>query len=525
MNFQIAGASRKGFERSDDDPTNELEHLTLACVLFNADCLNAVAPSLEPWHFANALHGELYDRARQRQQLSGDVPSISELLKAFEGTRDHEIAPTEFLLRLSSRSRHVASVAEAREASKGVIEASFRRERCGFIGKSAQEISEAVIDYQARCARLASSGNDNRLLSFFDSSIEVTAVSEYVVKGLIPAGSTCALHGPSGSGKTFIARDLSCCVASGEEFLGHRTTQGGVLYLCLEGKSDFPKRVKGVEVQTGSVPAGFAWLNSAYSISLASNPTNDACEHLIVSACEALARKTQMPTRLIVIDTLACAIAGDNENEAQAISALFARIDRIKAATGAAVLFIAHPGKDQSQGLRGSSALHAGLDAVIRIERDKDASERHVRLEKSKDGPEGPLFSFTLKTIVLGSDADGDEVTTCIVDQAEGANRSLRRRPHPGTGAAKALNELEHLLIETKPDPMKGHHRIPDGVLTVSKSAWRDACRQKGLSDTGEPDAERKAFQRALLALEKAGQTASYNEYAWIIGGTSDQRK
>ena len=194
--------------------------------------------------------------------------------------------------------------------------------------------------------------------------MEIAAVSGYVVKGLIPDGSTTALHGPSGSGKTFIARDLACCVAAGHPFFGHRTTQGAVLYLCLEGKSDFPKRVKGVEIQTGSVSQAFAWLNSSYSISLASNPANDACESLIVSACEALSRKTQMPTRLIVIDTLACAIAGDNENEAQAISALFARIDRIKAATGAAVLFIAHPGKDESQGLRGSSALHAGLDAV-----------------------------------------------------------------------------------------------------------------------------------------------------------------
>ena len=135
MNLQLAGASRKGFERSDDDPTNEIEHLALACVLFNEDCLKAVAQSLEPWHFANALHGELYELARLSQRASGDLPPVSELLKAFEGTRDHAIAPTEFLLRLASRSRQVATVAEARGAARGVVEAAFRRERCGFIGK------------------------------------------------------------------------------------------------------------------------------------------------------------------------------------------------------------------------------------------------------------------------------------------------------------------------------------------------------------------------------------------------------
>lgn len=518
MNLQISGTSRNGFELPDDDATNELEHLTLACVLFDAECLRAVTQSLEPWHFANGVHGALYQRARQRQQSIGDLPTVSELLKACDDTCDHEIAPTELLLRLRSLSRQIASISEARDASKGVVEAAFRREKCRFIGMSADEISAAVADYQLRFARLAGSHSvNNPLLCFHDPSIDVAVVSEYVVKGLIPARSTCALHGPSGSGKTFVARDLACAVASGEEFHGHRTKQGSVLYLCLEGKSDFPKRVKGVEAQFGKVPRGFSWLNSAYSISLASDPTNDACEALIIEACADLAARTQIAPILIVIDTLACAIAGDSENEAQAISALFARIDRIKAATGTAALFIAHPGKNEERGLRGSSALHAGLDAVIRIERAKDASERHVRLEKSKDGAEGPLFSFRLKTVVLGVDAEGDEVTTCIVDSLANAERGTTRRPLPASAAAKALTELEHLLIELNPESVKGHARIPDGARLIRKSIWRDACLRKGLSETGEPDTERKAFQRAVKALEKAGLTASYAEHAWII--------
>ena len=84
-------------------------------------------------------------------------------------------------------------------------------------------------------------------------------------------------------------------------------------------------------------------------------------------------------------------MSGDNENEAQAISGLLAKVNRMRSATGAAAILIHHPGKNEALGMRGSSSLFAAMDLVIRIEREKDACDRFVVIEKAKTGSRGHL--------------------------------------------------------------------------------------------------------------------------------------
>ena len=94
----------------------------------------------------------------------------------------------------------------------------------------------------------------------------------------------------------------------------------------------------------------------------------------------------------IVIDTLARALggAGDDENQAAAISAVVGQANTIAAATGAAIIISHHPGKDADRGMRGSYALSADFDVILKLERKADSPVRHVLLEKAKDGEEGP---------------------------------------------------------------------------------------------------------------------------------------
>src|SRR5262249_22059651 len=155
--------------------------------------------------------------------------------------------------------------------------------------------------------------------------------------------------------------------------------------------------------------------------------------------------------------------AGDNENEAAAISALVAQANRIAEQTGAAVLFAHHPGKDHERGMRGSSALAADVDVVIRIEREAGSRLRHVILEKAKDGEEGPLASFLLEPVVLGKDDEGDDITSCVIRFQDRVPELGPKRPRQNTAGGRALNELEHLVIEGRCTASRGHPRIPDG--------------------------------------------------------------
>lgn len=55
----------------------------------------------------------------------------------------------------------------------------------------------------------------------------------FCVDGLIAQGVTI-LAGPPKTGKSWLVLDICMCVAKGEPLWGMETTQGKVLYLCLE---------------------------------------------------------------------------------------------------------------------------------------------------------------------------------------------------------------------------------------------------------------------------------------------------
>lgn len=53
----------------------------------------------------------------------------------------------------------------------------------------------------------------------------------WLIHGLIPRPSMMMLMGPPKAGKSWLAMDIARAVAGGEDFLGHKTQQGRVLYI------------------------------------------------------------------------------------------------------------------------------------------------------------------------------------------------------------------------------------------------------------------------------------------------------
>lgn len=312
-----------------------------------------------------------------------------------------------------------------------------------------------------------------------------SASVKWQVKGMIPDDSLGMMFGASGTFKSFIALDHALHVAHGLQWLNKKTKQGGVVYVAAEGGAGIYRRVQ-------------AW-HQEYGLVLADNfhvcivpVVLSFAEHVeqLASAIAALPHKPA----LIYIDTLSQTFAGD-ENSATDISAYLRLINsEIRARFTCTAMVIHHSGHAATERPRGSSAITANVDFLLGVYRP-DAGLPLARLEvvKQKDGDKAPAQTFEMKKAVLGSDADGDEVTSLVAVCKDFAGPVLaafaaRLSGHEqsimglfGDASAVAEHDLRHKFY----------------------NAFGDECRAAGREF--KQSAARQAWNRALSSLSQKG--------------------
>jgi len=234
------------------------------------------------------------------------------------------------------------------------------------------------------------------------------AAPGWIIKTVLPQSELVVLFGESGSGKSFIALDMCMAVARGEPWRGHRTKQGRVVYIAAEGGGGFRKRLKACMQHHGfnSPDIPFDVIHATPDF-LQKNDVVDV----------ARAIKAGGSTSLIVVDTLAQATPGANENSSDDMGLALAHCRGLHRATGATVVLVHHAGKDTSKGARGWSGLRAAADAEIEVV--KSPGGRLVRITKQKDGDDLGAWGFNLQVVDLGVDEDGDPITSCVAVEAE----------------------------------------------------------------------------------------------------------
>ena len=146
-------------------------------------------------------------------------------------------------------------------------------------------------------------------------------------------------------------------------------------------------------------------------------------------------RDLDVPVALVIIDTLNRALAGGNENAPDDMGALIANAKRVQEASGAAVVFVHHSGKDASKGSRGHSSLKGAADLEIAVSID-EAGNRSFVFAKVKDGEAGAPVGFRLLQVDLGPSSDPDaspdeHESSCVVEPADApplpARKTVRR--------------------------------------------------------------------------------------------------
>jgi hypothetical protein len=294
------------------------------------------------------------------------------------------------------------------------------------------------------------------------------------VKGVLPKAELVVAYGPSGSGKSFFAFDMVAAIATGTRWHGRKTTKARVVYIVAEGAAGFLNRLKAyVNTHAGSFPG--------------LNIIADAPNLLGEQDSAALAKEIEASggADLIVIDTLAACSPGADENAAKDMGKVIDHCKQLHKATRATVLLIHHSGKDESKGARGWSGLRAAADAEIEVSRNAD--HRIATVTKMKDGEDGAKFAFKLVPIEIGVDADGEPVTSCVVEPLLVVPRSTCRDPQPGT--------LQRLLLNLIRDDLSA-----DGqVSAIEAAAMRVLPKPSGR------DTRKQSITRALLTLVSKG--------------------
>lgn len=251
--------------------------------------------------------------------------------------------------------------------------------------------------------------------------------SEWLIKGVLPNRGLASIYGPSGCGKTFLAIDLLMAIALKPDWFGFKVKNAPVVYVGLEGKAGINRRVN-------------AWATK----NKLQKPTNfkvilDNFDLMAKSDVEVLAaqiNKSGMSQGVIVIDTLNQASPSADENSSSDMGFIISHLKLLQEITHGLVLIIHHTGKNASAGLRGHSSLKAALDTNIEV---TGGNNRSWVVEKNKDGADGQSFAFRLESVHLGMDADGEAITSCVVERN---NNVIFQKPEPSGRAQKPAFKL-----------------------------------------------------------------------------------
>ena len=346
-------------------------------------------------------------------------------------------------------------------------------------------------------------------LEWFDG-VEPVLTGAYLVKGILDAGVMSVVYGPSNSGKTFFALDLVFHMAIGAPWRGRRVQQACVLYLAAEGGRGVSNRIAALRLSTGKCDVPLALRRGGLDL-LRSNADLEAVYSL---AREVQDKAPDLPL-IVVVDTLSRVMAGGDENSATDMTALIRNLDTIREATRSHVMLVHHSGKDVARGARGHSSLRAATDTEIEIQSDKGV--RMAMVTKQRDNPGGETFAFTLEGVRLGTDQDGDEVTSCVVKaaDAEEARAALAQKKGLGGNQKIIADTFDQMLGEGLGRPNPGGVGFPQ-----AGSLWAVSFDQLRTLSMAKMTATnlRGAFSEAWRALrDDRGLFCAASDLAWRV--------
>lgn len=270
------------------------------------------------------------------------------------------------------------------------------------------EAEAEAADDAATMTKLPVPARQYGLLTRDDVQAEPSAIP--LIHGLIGKGQLAMIAGPSGCGKSVFQLHLGAALLNADKVFGHVIPKRSrFLYINLEG--ELKQRLEAIEEhhEGWSFPAPAAmfltrpWcLNDKKSV-------EDLAHHVNASG----------GVDVIFIDTLNRAIPGSDENLSTDMGMVIAHANLLIEMTGAAVVLTHHTGKAKDRGPRGHSSLYAALDTCLMVDQSA-TGVRTVELIKTRQGPGGAKYFFSIENIALGEDDYGLPIIGPALTEVEG---------------------------------------------------------------------------------------------------------
>jgi hypothetical protein len=334
----------------------------------------------------------------------------------------------------------------------------------------------------------------------------------WLIKYVLPETGVAFIAGPSKAGKSFLALDMALAVAAGRPWLDRRTMGGAVAYVCAEDAPGVALRIAAWKIDRGGGARDLPFTQYRRSPDL----MDEGQVMALADELKEAAAQEGPPLSLVVIDTLAAASPGAEENGSRDMGRIMGNLGRLGRETGALVLAVAHTGKNPGAGIRGWSGQGCGADATLMVERDRDAGTRTLIIDKVKNKEDGQRIGYVLRKVELGVDADGDPVDSCVVDYCAAAE-PVRKLSANGQ---KFLDLFRDVRAAGPTVSAEHLPEAPEGVRAVSLETLRRAAMQAALfaprpaADASPEDRNRcrntrnAAFNKGLTAVVEHGVLA-----------------
>ena len=338
---------------------------------------------------------------------------------------------------------------------------------------------------------------------------------EWLIEGVIPVGSFTALYGPPGSFKSFIALDIAEAIATGRSWMGRTVNKtGAVLYLAGEGFGGIGARIKACKMHHQTEDGAPIYI-VRHQLNLRSSQEDF---NALMMAVVMLVEQTGMEFSLAIVDTLARAFGGGNENSSEDMGAFITAMGKIQEFLNCALMVLHHCGKDAAKGLRGHSSLLGAVDTELELLRFDEQMKGVLTISKQKDGADNDRFGFEMVEVEIKPAGLGlsDPVVSLAVQSSDDTHIEPAKASKGNTGKGKN-QRLEMLCLEK----MVKEHGSPKYIEGLQRHAIRlEQWRQELWSKMGCTDEDKGTFKtawhRAKQRLLDSGEGGIRDDFVWL---------
>lgn len=340
-------------------------------------------------------------------------------------------------------------------------------------------------------------------LTWFDQ-IEEGKPKEEFIKKVLGESEFTTISGLPGTGKSVIVTDMACHVAKGMDWHGRKVRQGLVIYVAAERKKLTERRMMAFRKKHDVHDVPLLVIGGRLDFT---KDLNDA--KALIGAIKEAEEATEMKCVWVIIDTLTRVFGAGDQNASKDMSRFVQSCDEILAETKAHVTAIHHSAWSGERG-KGAIDLDGAVDASFMVK--KEHGKYKLVCDGTNDGEEGDILAFTMESVEIGIDEEGEPTTAPVVVPTDGGGPGEKLASAIKGHNARCFEVLRELLDSTGGTVDTPH--FPQDAIVVLEDAWRQAVYDD------DKDAKQttltQRYSRAYKFLKDSGQIDHIGQWVFI---------